>query len=152
MSINALLNQRWQFCHQPLTWRNAIHMACQPLINEHKVNAHYPLHIIDALKQDSSAFVAGTATLVVYAKPEHGVISKQGEAAVLKCEKPVVLPDGNKIRMIITISASDIQEQNELRRQVISWLSEKQRSERLLQTTSQPMLHKRMTADLHAAY
>lgn len=152
MSINALLSQRWQFCHQPLTWRNAIHLASQPLISEHKINAHYPLHIIDALKQEGSAFLADKGTLIVHARPEQGVVSQQGEAAVLKCEKPVVLPDGNKVSMIIVISAGDLQAQQQIRQQVISWLGEKQRGERFLQSTSQPMLNKQMKADLNAVH
>ena len=146
MSIDAILDQRWQFCHQPLSWRHAIHLACQPLISESKVNASYPLHIIDALKQDKQDFVVSEGVLLVFTQPENGVISKRGEASVLKCDKPVVLQNGSEVSLIIVLSAGTQTEMNTLHQQIEGWLEMNNCREHLMQATSQNMLGSRIQA------
>ncbi|ARD38748.1 PTS sugar transporter subunit IIA [Edwardsiella ictaluri] len=148
MSIDATLDQRWQYCHQPLSWRHAIHLACQPLISDKKISAHYPLHIIDSLKRGKQDFMVRKGVMLVFAQPQHGVLSEKGEASVLKCDKPVVMPDGAEVTLIITLSAGTQQALYDLHGRIENWLEINNGFELFTQATSQNMLGARIQATL----
>lgn len=149
MSINAFLNQRWNFRHRALNWHQAVLMTSQPLVEEKKVNAYYPLHIIDNLKQHCDDFIIEDGVMIMYAQPHQGVTSKREEASVLKCRKPVRMPNGRKISLFIMISAGESQNMQELREQIQIWLNDGNCCETLLQSANKPMLQARIQKSLN---
>ncbi|BDH46496.1 PTS ascorbate transporter subunit IIA [Salmonella enterica subsp. enterica serovar Choleraesuis] len=149
MSINALLNQRWNYRHRAMNWRQAVLMASQPLVGENKVDAYYPLHVIDNLKNDCDNYMIEDGVMVIYAKPEQGVTSKQGEASVLRCRKPVIMPNGREVTLIVMISAGEQEHTNTIRSQIHGWLVENNCCEKLIQAASPEMLNRRVQKALN---
>lgn len=151
MSINTVLNSRWNFRHRAMNWQQAVHMASQPLISDQKVDAYYPLHIIDSLRQNCGKFTISEGVMIVYARPEHEVTSNQGEASLLKCHQPVVMPDGREVSLIIMIAADEQENLITVYEQIQEWLLARNCQEKLIQSANARVLAHRIgnTLSLH---
>ncbi|WP_179128546.1 BglG family transcription antiterminator [Marinilactibacillus piezotolerans] len=88
-------------------WKEAISLACQPLINKGNIEPSYIESIFSKVEEYGPFIDLGQGVAIPHARPEDGV--KELGMSFLKLKNPVYLLDdeNHKIELIITLAAID---------------------------------------------
>lgn len=114
-------------------WREAISLACQPLIERNNIEPRYVESIFSKLEEYGPFIDLGKGVAIPHARPEDGV--KSLGMSFLKLKKPVNLLDDEKhpIQLIITLAAIDNETHLRALSQLTKILSDKTKLEKLKQ-------------------
>ncbi len=130
-----LFGTRWALIEQADCWRQAIHLACRPLIEQGIVDTRYPEAIINSVIKHGAYFILSPGFALPHARPEEGVIMRGVHYSLLKLRQPVVFPGGDAVTLLIALAASDGGRHIEAISRLLSWLETDRRLAALLAIT-----------------
>ena len=86
------------------TWEQAIHKACEPLVEARKISSSYPVEIINNTKKYGPYYILMPGVAMPHGRPEQGVVEDCFSLTVLK--EPVLFPDEDEpVGVLFTFGA-----------------------------------------------
>lgn len=105
--MKTLLKQENCFIRQNVEdWKDAIHVACKPLVEQNYCTEEYVQAVFDSTEQYGPYYVLCENLALIHASNKAGVNETQMAITVLK--EPVKFkPDGWDVRVLVTLVAKD---------------------------------------------
>lgn len=105
MMKDMLKRENVQIVDSCRDWKDAVHVAVQPLVDGGYVKPEYIDAIIETAEKLGPYFVLVPDLALLHARPEQGVIKKQLAVTVLR--KGVEFKRGERCRVLVTLAAED---------------------------------------------
>ena len=103
---NMLKKENIQIISKVKDWREAIHVAVQPLVNGGYCEARYIDEIIKNTEKLGPYYVLCENLALVHGSTDQGVLKRQ--IAITLLEEPIKFKeDGYNVRVMVTLAASD---------------------------------------------
>lgn len=138
MDLKSLLKaENVRITEEEMGWRDAVHAACRPLVEQGYLKAEYPENIIKNAEEFGPYFVLAEDVAFLHARPDQGVISSQ--AAVLVSRNPVrFAEDGTRdARLLIVLGASDSEAHIEAMQALADLFSDEGRIQRIVHSKNE---------------
>lgn len=109
MPMSHLLKEKNCYVKQRVTdWKEAIHIACKPLIEQHYCTDAYEAAVYKNTETFGPYYVICENLALIHASNELGVLATQMSVTILK--EPVRFkPDGYDVRVLVALVAQDNQ-------------------------------------------
>lgn len=126
----------YQTSAQKMNWKEAIHLAAQPLLDQGKISKDYSQAMINKVEEYGPFINLGKGIAIPHARPEDGV--QDVGMSMLVLENPIYLLDDPKqeIYLLICIAAVDNETHLKALSQLTTILREKEQVEVLLASRS----------------
>ncbi len=116
-------------------WRDAVHVAVQPLVDDGCVTPAYIDGIIENAETYGPYFVLAPDLALLHARPDQGVIERQ--LAVTISQEGVVFREGDSpVRVLVTLAATDANSHIDVMRELAQMFSDPASIERLATASS----------------
>lgn len=116
-------------------WKEAIHLACKPMIEQNYCTQEYEQAVFESTEAYGPYYVLCEHLALIHASNKAGVNTTQMAVTVLK--KPVRFkPDGFDVRILVTLVAKDSESHMEGIQAVSNIFSSEQKVQRILDATS----------------
>lgn len=116
--------QRIQVIDKAADWKEAIKMAVWPLIEEGLAESRYVKAIYESVEKNGDYFILAPGFALPHARPECGCL-KTG-LSLLKLREPVTFSSGEKVQLLIGLSAVDASEHMDMLSELADILMEEE--------------------------
>lgn len=135
MIENLLKLENIQISEKVKSWEEAIELAVSPLVKGKYVEERYIQEIINNTIKFGPYYVLAPEIALPHARPEQGVIEKQLAVTVLKT--PIKFSEnGYKVRLLITLAASDNESHLEALKDLAQIISDEKIVEKIIQANT----------------
>lgn len=100
-------------------WREAVRLACRPLVDGGYVEARYPKAAIATAEKYGPYFLIAPDLALIHARPEQGVISKQIAVTVVR-DGVRFSDDRDPVRLLVALAAEDSDSHIEVMRELVT--------------------------------
>ncbi|MEY7268778.1 PTS sugar transporter subunit IIA [Citrobacter koseri] len=138
--VHALFSAS-QFHERCDTWQEAIKLACLPLEEQGVITTEYAQAIIRETEQHGPWYILSPEFALPHARPEEGVASTRTHLSLLSLKDAVHFQDHPNVRLVIVLAAADSTQHIERIQQLMCWLDEAERLQRLTSITRLAQLH-----------
>lgn len=136
LSMKCLLQEKNCYMKDRIKdWKEAIHIACAPLIEQNYCTADYEYAIIKITRELGPYYVLCENLALLHASNQRGVLATQMAVTVLK--EPVKFKlDGYDVRVLITLVAKDKESHIEGMQAVSNIFMDKSKVQSILDATN----------------
>ena len=128
---NMLKKENIQIISKVKDWREAIHVAVQPLVNGGYCEARYIDEIIKNTEKLGPYYVLCENLALVHGSTDQGVLKRQ--IAITLLEEPIKFKeDGYNVRVMVTLAATDSDSHMEILRAMSQLFSEQDSVQNIL--------------------
>ncbi|MDH6365000.1 transcriptional antiterminator/mannitol/fructose-specific phosphotransferase system IIA component (Ntr-type) [Enterococcus sp. PF1-24] len=128
-----------QFIEEPLEWKEALRLACQPLLVEGAITEAYIDELIAQTNDENNYSFLGTEMAIPHAVPEAGVYSEG--IGLLISKYPIEYPFGKRIHIVAPIAILDLTKHLRAINQLAELANNQQSVQELLELNNSKEIH-----------
>ncbi len=137
--VRALQEDKVLVCYDKVDWKQAIHIASQPLLNDQSIEHRYIEHMIASNESLGPYMFITNSVVLAHSKVEHGVNHLGVSFALFK--QPIYFPENKVARIILVLAAEDQSKHIHILKDIMTIFKQQQNIDELNVCKSTQQIH-----------